>query len=181
MRPWGRALLLSLFLVPAYPLSAQSPAPAQSADQNAAKKAFQDAERAYRLGDFEKALALYTQAYALIPYPAFLFNIGQCHRNLGNAEKAIFFYQSYLRDIPEARNRDAVEALIADLQKKLEARRMQTRTTTVVITKPAEPVHKKWWFWVVVGAAAAAVGGGVAAATLSQNNEPDTPFKFNYD
>jgi tetratricopeptide (TPR) repeat protein len=32
--------------------------------------------------------------------PAFLFNIGQCHRKLGQHEQAIFFYSRYLKANP---------------------------------------------------------------------------------
>jgi tetratricopeptide (TPR) repeat protein len=48
------------------------------------------------LGQFEHALDAFSQAYELKPLPGFLFNIAQCHRHLGNFERASFFYKRYL-------------------------------------------------------------------------------------
>jgi hypothetical protein len=72
----------------------------------------------YNVGDFDAALADVTKAYKLRPAPALLFNIGQCHRALHNWEKAEFFYRGYLREKPDAPNREKVEALIEEMQQK---------------------------------------------------------------
>jgi len=42
--------------------------------------------------DWTTALVDYQAAYDAEPLPAFLFNIGQCHKNLAHYEKAIFFF-----------------------------------------------------------------------------------------
>ncbi len=75
----------------------------------------------YNVGDFDSALADVTKAYKLRPVPALLFNIGQCHRALHHWEKAEFFYRGYLREKPDASNRDKVEVLIAEMQQKQQA------------------------------------------------------------
>jgi tetratricopeptide (TPR) repeat protein len=75
----------------------------------------------YNVGDFEAALTDVTKAYKLRPAPALLFNIGQCHRALHHWEKAEFFYRGYLREKPEASNRDKVQALIEEMQEKQKA------------------------------------------------------------
>lgn len=85
-----------------------------------AKKHFKIAEQHYKLGRFQEALAEYSKAYELAPLAGFLFNIGQCHRLLGNHERAVFFYKGYLREKPDARNREAVLKLIKDGQKELD-------------------------------------------------------------
>jgi tetratricopeptide (TPR) repeat protein len=85
-----------------------------------AKKHFKIAEQHYKLGRFPEALAEYSQAYELAPLAGFLFNIGQCHRLLGNHERAVFFYEGYLREKPDARNRKAVLKLIEDSRKELD-------------------------------------------------------------
>jgi tetratricopeptide (TPR) repeat protein len=77
----------------------------------------------YNVGHFEQALDLYSRAYQALPTPALLFDIGQCHRMLGNGERAIFFFQGYLRDKPDAPNRALVEQLLADLQRQLDSQR----------------------------------------------------------
>lgn len=90
-----------------------------------ARDYFDRAERDYKLGRFEDALANYSRAYERLPAPAFLFNIGQCHRNLGNHERAIYFLRGYLRDDPSAPDKQRVEDLIAELELKVAAERTQ--------------------------------------------------------
>jgi tetratricopeptide (TPR) repeat protein len=94
---------------------------------NAAAADARDAARAlatraateFKLAHFQEALDLYTQAYERFPAPALLFNLGQCNKNLGHYERALFFFQGYLRDKPDAPNRAAVETLIAEASKAL--------------------------------------------------------------
>jgi len=69
----------------------------------------------YNAGEFEKALKDATEAYVLEPAPGLLYNLGQCHRALHHWERAEFFYRGYLREKPDAPNREAVEALIAQM------------------------------------------------------------------
>jgi tetratricopeptide (TPR) repeat protein len=85
-----------------------------------AKEHFQNAEARYKLGRFEEALQEYSKAYEFAPLPAFLFNMGQCHRQLNNHERAVFFYEGYLRDKPDAKNREIVERLIKESKQELE-------------------------------------------------------------
>ena len=77
------------------------------------------ADIAYRLGRFDEALAGYTRAYELYPVPALLFNIGQCHKNLHDYARAVFFFEGYLRDAPAAHNRVLVEDLLRELRAEL--------------------------------------------------------------
>lgn len=77
----------------------------------------------YDVGHFDQALDLYTKAYERYPKPALLFDIGQCHRLLGHHERALFFFQGYLRGQPDAPNRPVVETLMQQEQQKLDAQR----------------------------------------------------------
>jgi tetratricopeptide (TPR) repeat protein len=86
-----------------------------------AKAKFKEGEEAYKLGRFDDALAAYSAAYEAKALPAFLFNIGQCHRQLGNHERAIFFYKAFLREQPETPQREMVEAAIATAEEKYAA------------------------------------------------------------
>ncbi len=86
-------------------------------DSEAASQAREHARQArvhYQLGRFERALEEYAAAYELDPVPALLYNMGQCHRQLDNYERAIFFYEGYLRGNPDAQNRSLVEDLITE-------------------------------------------------------------------
>ena len=85
---------------------------------SAARAHFQKAEAAFNMGDFEGALASYQAAYKAKPLPGLLFNVGQCHRNMGNHERALFFYRRYLALSPDTPNRSLVEGLIAEEEKK---------------------------------------------------------------
>ena len=62
-------------------------------------------EKLFALGRFDEALEQYEKAFEAKPLPGFLFNIAQCHRNLGNIDQAIFSYRKYLREAPDADNR----------------------------------------------------------------------------
>ena len=77
----------------------------------------------YQVGHFDEALVLYGKAYEAYPKPELLFDIGQCHRMLKDYERAIFFYQGYLRAKPDARNRPLVEQLLDESTRHLEEQR----------------------------------------------------------
>ncbi len=80
--------------------------------QELVKKSMTD----YNLGYFDSALKEAEQAYRIDPRPALLFNLGQCHRSLKHWERAEFFYRSYLRNNPSAKNKEVVLDLIEKMQ-----------------------------------------------------------------
>jgi tetratricopeptide (TPR) repeat protein len=73
----------------------------------------------YNAGDFAKALEDAKTAYELDPRPALLFNLGQCHRAMGELKEALFSYDRYLREQPDAPNRALVEGLMKQLKEQL--------------------------------------------------------------
>jgi len=73
------------------------PAPSEEAKRRA-KELFQRAETEYRQGNFTEALADYQATLKLRHHPSIIFNIAQCHRQLKNAERALFFYKLFLAD-----------------------------------------------------------------------------------
>jgi len=155
----------------------------------AAKHHFERGEKLYALTKFSEALNEYQLAFDAKPIPDFLFNIGQCYRNLGDYDAAIFSYQKYLKLAPDAPNRDKVEQLISDLA----AKRDQSDTQRFGLQRhppppgpqgpqapqgpvehaPDRPVYTRWWFWtgaaVVLGAA-----GGVTTYELTRPKGPPT-------
>jgi tetratricopeptide (TPR) repeat protein len=107
------ALLLSLS---AGALYAQSKGPTK-ADREKARALFEEGEAYYNIGEFEKALEGYKQAYILSREPALLYNMAQCYRQLGRAEEAIRTYRNFLKELPESPLRPKVEEFIAELEK----------------------------------------------------------------
>ena len=107
------AIVCAASLAPA--IGAAEPAPvAPPAAVRQARQQVTAADIDYRLGRFADALDKYTRAYELYPVPELLFNIAQCHKNLKQFAKAIFFYEGYLRDAPNAANRELVHDLIRE-------------------------------------------------------------------
>lgn len=163
-----------------------------------ARQHYKNGKAAFELGKFGKALKQYEKAYQILPLPGFLFNIGQCHRNLNLYEKAIFSFRLYLRKKPNATNRSAVETLIEDLEVKAEEerkRKEKERATKIPHYKPEpkpefivqppprhppprppppKPFYKQWWFWVPVAAVAVA-GGAVGTYFAVRPQEASMP------
>ena len=149
----------------------------------AAKRHYERGQKLFALQKFDDALEQYQKAYDAKPIPDFLFNIGQCHRNLGDYEAAIFSFKRYLKLDPETANREKVEQLIADLEEKQaasDAKRLGLRKERRDRSPPPadDPVYKKWWFWtgvVVVGGAA----GGLGYYVSTRGGPPDTSLGRN--
>jgi tetratricopeptide (TPR) repeat protein len=167
-------LLFALFLtaLAAHVADADDPA------LRAAKHHFERGEKLYALTKFSEALDEYQQAFDARPIPDFLFNIGQCYRNLGDYEAAIFSYQKYLKLAPDAPNRDQVEQLISDLQAKQDqsdTHRLGFTRNRATEAPPNErpagrPVYKTWWFW--TGLAVVGAAGGVGVYEVTRSNGP---------
>jgi tetratricopeptide (TPR) repeat protein len=99
-------------------LGAHGAEPTKSA-QDEAKPIFAEAQQAYQLGKFEDAIAKYEKVYQLTNHPSLLFNLAQCHRQLGNYERAAFFYDRYLSSAkPPIPNEQLARDLLAEMQQK---------------------------------------------------------------
>src|SRR5258708_25381056 len=59
-----------------------------------------EAVKAYDLAHFDESLKLFSETYKLRPLPAILFNIAQCHLQLGNFERPALFYPRQLSPPP---------------------------------------------------------------------------------
>lgn len=166
------------------------PAPPAQDPKVEAKRLFDEATERYKVGAFTQALAGYESAYALFKAPAFLFNIAQCHFQLQNWDRAVFFFEGYLREQPSAGNRALVEDLIREAREREAAARdaeqrrfdvaksrleverkererlaaLRERDQLSLQVQEKRPVYKKWWFWTAIGGFAAA---GVATVALT--------------
>lgn len=80
-------------------LASLAPGTARADDTRARAKALiRSGDTNYRLAKFKEALTDYSAALALRNHLAIVFNIAQCHRQLQDHKKAIFYYKLYLSD-----------------------------------------------------------------------------------
>ena len=98
--------------------SAKKPDP----DELRARALYKEGQTAYDVGQFAKALELYTEAYKVKPLPGFLFNIAQCHRQLGDYKQAGFFFGRFIDNSkPEAANVELARELLQDANRRQQA------------------------------------------------------------
>lgn len=109
-----------------------------SADAEA-RSLYADARVAYDAGLFDEALAGFQAAYTRAPLPGFLFNLGQCERQLGRHDRAIFFFERYLEERPDAANRPLVEELLAESRSYLAAAAATSTSDTTRATAAPVP------------------------------------------
>ncbi len=162
-------------------------------DKEKAGAHYKEGKKLFDLGKFAEAIAEWEKGYAAKEDKAFLINLGHAHREMGNFDKAIFYYKRYLVGIDDnAPQRAAVLEYISVLEaKRVEAARKaeedakakeaknnpppdlsikkEPKDSNVPPPPPPPPVEEgglmsKWWFWAGV---VAVVGGGVAIGVVA--------------
>jgi tetratricopeptide (TPR) repeat protein len=196
----GARFLMRWFLFARAMLGAASLAQAQD-DAGLARAHFNKATRFYEVGDYQQALDEFKAAHMAKADSAFLFNIAQCHRQLGHLDQAVTLYKRYLAASPNAANRAEVEKRIADLEAELAAAKASVPPPTppppvsaasspspaTPLTAPlatSAPVESRatgsgWPYlpWIGAGVTLALVGGAVAtglSASSKYNNLQDS-------
>ncbi len=151
------------------------------------KQLFEQASAEYDQGRFADALKDFASAYEADPIPGFLFNLGQCHRELGNWQLAAQFYRRYLEAKPDAKNADTARTLLATVESKArqetEVRAPVERPVVVVVQSAPEaavtaaaPRHSRAGAWALFGGGAAcAVAGGILGALALENGDRTSP------
>jgi len=157
-----------------------SVAHAEDPSERSAKRHYDRGQKLFNLQKFDEALDQFQKAYDAKPIPNFLFNIGQCHRNLGDYESAIFSFKKFLKLDPEAENRELVEKLIENLEQKLaegdtERLGLRKKKRPPAVIENGQPIYKKWWFWTGLAVVSVGAGVGIFAATAGDGT-PDTTF-----
>lgn len=99
--------------------------PIDPAVQAKADALFEKAQAKYLADEFQGAIELFQQAYALVHDPVYLFNIAQSYRKVADCEGAFDYYSKYLEASPRAENRARVEAWLRELQPCVEQRRQE--------------------------------------------------------
>lgn len=105
---------------------ARPPAPAPASQpgidpqiDREARQLFLAGEAAYDSGRYEAALEYFTRAHALSGRPGLLFNIASVSERLRRDDEALGAYEQYLRELPEAPNREFTEQRIAFLREQI--------------------------------------------------------------
>lgn len=105
----------------------------------AAKQHFETGLRAYNVGEFETAAEEYKLAYKLNPDPVLLYNCAQAYRLANKLSDALLFYRSYLRNVPNATNRAAVQERIQLLETQLTQQRQLTAPPNEAVALGSQP------------------------------------------
>lgn len=112
--------------------AAQKTSTARSkADLAAAKDAYEEALRAFNLGQWDEAVVGFQRSYRLSGDAALLFNIAQAQRQAGNVKEAIRAYKAFLREKPDTPQREMIEAKLKELE---------TASAAKAATAAAQPV-----------------------------------------
>ncbi|MCU1280040.1 MAG: hypothetical protein JWM53_3586 [bacterium] len=136
-------------------------ATATADDRDKARAAFRRGNQHYTLGEYKDALGEFKEAYRKFEDPSFLFNIGQCERQLDLRADAIRAYRMYLVNAPNATNREEVRQLIARLEREL----AEERATKAAPPPGVKPPHGE----------ATATDGAVPATTPATSAATTAP------
>ena len=150
----------------------------------------------YRLAKFKTALDNYSAALELRNHPAIVFNIAQCHRQLSDYKKAVFYYKLYLSDWERKKpganppyeeevkgHIKRMTALLeqqktteAERQKKEEERRRLAAALPVAPAPASQPQKDevpppppKSKLWLVAGITTAAAAAGMLGLGIAQD------------
>jgi tetratricopeptide (TPR) repeat protein len=145
VRSLTRRLGLALLITSLLAAVGAGTARAGGGDDKQARELYERAEKSFNVGKFAEALTDYQAAYEAKPLPGFLFNIAQCYRNMGNYERARFFFRRYLAVEPHAPNHRRVEELIAEMSKQIEAQGASGAAASATAPPPADqkPLEQK--------------------------------------
>jgi tetratricopeptide (TPR) repeat protein len=87
------------------------------ADAAQARVHFERGRTFFEVDEYRKAIAEFKAAHIEKPDPAFLYNIAECHRRLGEVADALVFYRRFLATAPPGdKTRALVEQRIAELK-----------------------------------------------------------------
>lgn len=175
-----KALLLLIAVAVANPSSAHADN-IRKPTNPAAKARGISADRLYKAGEFEKAIEELKAALVLEPSPVFQYNLGQCYRQLGDYQRAIWHYEQFLsHGMPEGDLKLRVDGFIKQMTDELTKQAMrqpptgpleqeptkpaplpqQDRQALTHVIDPGEPWYRDNVGWVLAGAGL--VGGGAS-------------------
>ncbi len=127
--------VLFLGLVVFGPTLIPSQALAQDASLSRAQAHYDKAAAFFTKGQYKKAAAEFEIAYEARPFAQFLFNIGASYEKLKDYEKAVTYYERYLKSAPKVQDKKMITSRIKVL--KAEAKRAKNNPGSQDPGKPS--------------------------------------------
>lgn len=156
--------------------------------------------RLYRLREFEKAVDEYKAGALKEDSPVFYYNLGQCYRQLGKYEDAIWQYERFLaRGRPTGEIKIAVEGFIKQMKDELAKKAMTQQPiepapdpkpappaapagpTNVTIVEHAEPWYRDGLGWGLTGAGVIGTGVSLGFFISAQGLDDDANAETSQD
>ena len=129
-------------------------------------------------GRFADARRHFVRAWELTGRPFLLYEIGRACDLLRRDAEALEAFGRYLREVPDAANRDEVRGRVEVLRRSVRAARARTpapETPTPRAHRIGGPtVLETWWFWTIVGAVT--IASVAIAVTVTTNAETRPPI-----
>jgi tetratricopeptide (TPR) repeat protein len=147
--------------------------------------------RLYRVQEFEKAAAEYKAGALKEDASVFLYNLGQCYRQLGRYKEAIWHYKQFLdRAKPEGELKDAIDGFIKEMSAELERKAMtqppvgpapdvneppppESPPTVLTMIDRGEPWYRDGLAWGLTGVGAIAAGLSIGLAVNAKGLDDD--------
>lgn len=137
-----------------------------------ARSLFLLGETAFSNGLYAEALDHFERAYELSPRPQLLYNIGASADRLRQNEKALLSFVEYLEALPQAPNRNAVEARLRVLREEIE-REDALEAELARAEADTGPPPRRGWIGGVVAAVVVATATAIALGfVLSRDDGP---------
>jgi len=90
-------------------------------------------------GDYANAIVAFTQAYAMAPSPALLFNLAQAYRLQGDCDDAALMYRRYLATNPGPERSALAESQLANMERCMRKLALHIPIETANLAVPPPP------------------------------------------
>jgi tetratricopeptide (TPR) repeat protein len=115
-----RVILLGLFLTTNIWAEERCLRPeSESQAKMLAGKHFAEAQKLIKKGDLPNAVKEFLCSFKIYPHPNTIYNIAKVYEEMGDLEKSIEYFELYLKDLKDEKERQEISAYIKELKKKL--------------------------------------------------------------
>ena len=167
----ARLVLVAVLLLSPSLALAQAPSAAELGE---ARRQFELGVAEYEAGQLESALVRFSRAHALSHAAELLYNVATVHERLRHDEEALQAYEAYLEAVPDAADRETIEARVRILRDAIAPEPEPEPTIEApVVVLPIDPIRVDApapsasdpapWILTGTGLAVAAAGGVLVA------------------